>query len=60
MTYAANGNPEWYNENILSGNVKKVVKNRRKTTTEQGTWSPEQGKWLSSKKVVKNPKRNGK
>lgn len=60
MTYASNGNPEWYNENILSGNVKKVVKNRRKTTTEQGAWSPEQGKWLSSKKVVKNPKRNGK
>ena len=60
MTYAANGNPEWYNENTLSGNVKKVTKNRRKTTTEEGTWSPEQGKWLSSKKVVKNPKRNGK
>ena len=60
MTYAANGNPEWYNENTLSGNVKKVTKNRRKTTTEEGTWSPEQGKWLNSKKVVKNPKRNGK
>tara|TARA_R110000803_G_scaffold40214_1_gene86673 strand:+ start:334 stop:1263 length:930 start_codon:yes stop_codon:yes gene_type:complete len=56
MTHNASEDPEWYVENTLSGNVKKVTKNRRKTTTEEGTWSPEQGSWLNSKKVVKNPK----
>ena len=52
--------PQYYTKKTLSGDVKKVTKNRRKTKTEEGTWSPEQGYWLNSKKVVKNLKNNGK
>lgn len=52
--------PQYYTDKTLSGDVKKVTKNRRKTKTETGKWSPDQNMWLNSKKVVRNPKNNGK